>query len=130
MCTGFAAASLLAVARLPLPKVPKRRLPDPVQRKPHFLQTIFERRALPIALTGFVLAAAYSGITTFLSVYADELDLAKQASWFFVVFATMVVLPRPFTGRIFDRYGANVLVYPGILLFAAGMAGLGLAGSA
>lgn len=129
MCAGFALAALLAVLRLALPNPAPARPAVHTEAKPRFLQTIFERRALPVALTGLVLAFAYSGITTFISVYAEELELTAEAGLFFVFFALMIVLPRPITGRIFDRHGANVLVYPGIILFAAGTVILGLAGS-
>ena len=44
--------------------------------------------------------------------------------------ASTPVLPRPFTGRVFDRRGADVLVYPGIALFAAGTVALGFAQNA
>lgn len=134
LCAAFAAAALLAglPAKLPQPAAfaaAEATPTSPPPAAPSFLRSMFERRALPIALAGFILAFAYSGITTFISVYADELELAQSASWFFVTFALMIVLPRPITGRLFDRFGAHVLVYPGIALFAIGVAALGLADS-
>jgi MFS family permease len=132
LCAAFSAAALLASlpAKLPQPMAAAAAgASGAASDSPSFLRSMFERRALPIALAGFILAFAYSGITTFISVYAGELDLAKSASWFFVSFALMIVLPRPITGRLFDRFGAHVLVYPGIALFAIGIAALGLAGS-
>jgi MFS family permease len=133
LCAAFAAAALLASlpAKLPQPAAVAAagEASGSALAAPSFLRSMFERRALPIALAGFILAFAYSGITTFISVYAGELDLAKFASWFFVAFALMIVLPRPITGRLYDRYGAHVLVYPGIALFAVGIAALGYAGS-
>ncbi|NGZ74760.1 MFS transporter [Saccharibacillus alkalitolerans] len=89
-----------------------------------------EFRAVPIAAAGFLIAFAYGAISTFISVYAVSLGLKSTASYFFVVFAAVVLLSRPFTGRLFDRRGANVLVYPGIALFALGMIALSQAGSA
>ncbi|MBB3110737.1 MFS family permease [Paenibacillus phyllosphaerae] len=80
-----------------------------------------EPKALPIGLTGAVLAFSYGAITTFLSVYAKSLDLSAYASVFFAVFALMIVLSRPFTGKLYDRSGPNILVYPGLALFTVGM---------
>lgn len=83
---------------------------------------LFEASALPVAVVGLVVAFAYSGMATFISVYAGEIGLERYASWFFVCFALLIILPRPWTGRLYDRIGANKLVYPGIALFAIGVA--------
>jgi MFS family permease len=86
-----------------------------------------EPAALPVAIASAVLAFAYGSLSTFLSVYAVERNLGGYASYFFAVFAAMIVLTRPMTGRWFDRFGANALVYPGVFLFAAGMIALSFA---
>ncbi|MBO9608186.1 MAG: MFS transporter [Paenibacillaceae bacterium] len=83
--------------------------------------------AIPISLTGTLLAFAYGTISTFLSVYAKEIGFGAIASYFFMVFAATIVVSRPFTGRWYDRSGPNGLVYGGLLLFAGGMIWLGLA---
>ncbi|MFE8697308.1 MFS transporter [Cytobacillus sp. FJAT-53684] len=83
--------------------------------------SFFEKNAIPVSIVGGVLALAYSGILSFISVYASELGLLKAASFFFVVYAASIVLSRPFTGRWFDLYGENKIIYPSILLFAIGM---------
>lgn len=77
--------------------------------------------ALPISVTASVLAFSYGAITTFLSVYAKANGMGAYSSYFFMVFAAMIVLSRPFTGPLFDRSGPNVLVYPGLALFTLGM---------
>ncbi|MCC3374919.1 MFS transporter [Cohnella sp. REN36] len=82
---------------------------------------LIEIKALPVSLAGFVLAFSYSSLTSFISVYAQEIDLTRAASYFFVCFAVMIMLPRPLIGRIFDKHGENVLAYPGVLLFVIGM---------
>jgi MFS family permease len=81
----------------------------------------FEVKALPISLAGAVLAFSYGAISTFISVYAKALGMEQVASYFFMVFAAVILLSRPFTGKVFDRLGAHVLVYPGIFLFVGGM---------
>ncbi|HDR3502781.1 TPA: MFS transporter [Bacillus anthracis] len=82
---------------------------------------LLEPSSIPIALTGFVLAFSYSGILSFIPIYAKELGLADIASYFFILYALVVVISRPFTGKIFDRFGENVLVYPAIIIFTIGM---------
>src|SRR5699024_7189831 len=48
---------------------------------------------------------------------------------FFLVYAVVVLLTRPFTGKLMDLKGANIISYPGLLLFAAGMLLLAIANS-
>ena len=61
---------------------------------------LLEPSSIPIALTGFVLAFSYSGILSFIPIYAKELGLADIASYFFILYALVVVISRPFTGKI------------------------------
>ncbi|HEY9578082.1 MAG TPA: MFS transporter [Pseudobacillus sp.] len=82
---------------------------------------LFEFSALPIAIVGGFFSIVYASLLSFVSVYAEELHIGGVASYFFVVYAVVLLLSRPFTGKWFDQYGAHVIVYPSILLFAAGM---------
>lgn len=82
---------------------------------------LFDRKAAPFALSTFILACAYSGIPAFLSIYAKELGLIEIASYFFLVYALFLMIARPFTGRWSDNYGAKVIIYPCLALFAVGM---------
>ncbi|HTG70941.1 MAG TPA: MFS transporter [Candidatus Udaeobacter sp.] len=82
---------------------------------------LVERKAVPIALSGFVVAFAYSGLVTFMSVYAHEQAIDQYASYFFVCFGIMIVLPRPIVGKLLDQVGEHVIVYPSIAIFTIGM---------
>jgi len=84
-------------------------------------QDLFEKSAVKISLVGALFALVYSSILSFVSVFAKELGLVETASFFFVVYAIILLLSRPFTGKWFDLYGANIIIYPSILLFAIGM---------
>lgn len=83
--------------------------------------SLFEKTALPIAITGAFFAIIYSSIISFISVYANEIHLGHVASFFFVVYAIVLLVSRPFTGRWFDQFGANIIVFPGIVLFSIGL---------
>ncbi len=89
-------------------------------------QPMFEKAAMPISLTGAFFALAYSTVLSFMAVFAVERGLGSESSFFFLVFAVVLILSRPFTGRWFDQYGANVVIFPAILLFGLGMLSLGL----
>ena len=74
-----------------------------------------------ISLVAFFFALVYASIVSFVSVYAEELQLTEVASYFFVVYVIALIVSRPFTGKWFDQYGANVIMIPSIISFAIGM---------
>ncbi|MCP6530424.1 hypothetical protein NL480_27305, partial [Klebsiella pneumoniae] len=61
----------------------------------------------------------------FLNTYAIEINVVTAASFFFIVYATAVLATRPFTGRLIDRKGPNIVIYPTFILMAAGFLLLG-----
>jgi MFS family permease len=93
-------------------------------------RSLFEASAVPIALVGSFLALVYSALLSFVSIYANEIHLASVSSLFFVVYAVVLLLSRPFTGKWLDLYGPNVITYPSIILFAIGMFILSKSGGA
>jgi MFS family permease len=102
-------------------RAPKSEVNEKVQVSGFQWQNFFEGAAVPISIVGAFFAVVYSGILSFVSVYAKEIGLIEVSSFFFVVYAAVLLLSRPFTGRWFDLYGANVIIYPAIILFAIGM---------
>lgn len=82
---------------------------------------LIEIKAIPISLVGFLTSFAYSGIMSFISVYAKSVGLFESVSLFFVVFAAAMLLSRPYTGRLYDRSGPNAVIYPSLIIFAIGL---------
>ncbi|WP_449539246.1 MFS transporter [Ferdinandcohnia sp. Marseille-Q9671] len=111
-------------------KVPSITLGESVQEESSngklSFQDLFEVPAIRISIVGGLLGLVYSSILSFVSVYAQEIGLAEVSSFFFVVYAVVLLASRPFTGRWFDLYGANKIIYPSIILFAIGMMILGI----
>lgn len=87
-------------------------------------KNFIEPHAIPISLSGMFLSFAYSGILTFVPVYAKELGLVQASSYFYVVYAAMILLSRPLTGKLFDRMGGHVIVYPSVILYVIGLIAL------
>jgi MFS family permease len=85
------------------------------------MNNLLEKPVIPIALTGALMALAYAGVLSFVSVYANNLGIGGAASYFFVVYAVVLLISRPFTGKWFDQYGENVIVIPSIIVFGIGM---------
>ncbi|MFA4985555.1 MAG: MFS transporter [Candidatus Brocadiia bacterium] len=84
-----------------------------------------EVRAIPLALLLFFSAFMYSGIISFIPLYAEQFGLGSSAL-FFAVFAGGVLLSRPFSGRLFDRLGENIIIPPGLLAMCACVLLLGI----
>lgn len=85
------------------------------------LSNFIEMRAVPISLVALVIGFAYSGVMSFMTFYAKELDLVSAGSYFFIVYAIVVLMSRPFTGKLLDARGANIVVYPCLVIFTIGM---------
>lgn len=94
------------------------------------LSDYLEPKALPIAFITLGIAFSYSSVLSFLNSYAAERNLTEAASFFFVIYAVSILLSRPFTGRLMDIKGPNVIMYPGFILLAIGMLLLGTASNA
>jgi MFS family permease len=88
-----------------------------------------EPGAAPTAAIGALYSLGYAGIVTFLATLVSERDFGTVASLFFAVYALTVLVSRLFTGRLMDRRGANVVMLPAFLLFAAGLATIAVAGT-
>jgi len=85
------------------------------------LQDFIEKKAVPVSLMALMVSFAYASIMSFISTFAASKHMLSYASLFFVVFAISMMILRPVTGKIFDRKGANYVVYPALGLFALGL---------
>jgi MFS family permease len=94
------------------------------------IKNFIEPSAVSIAIVGGFLAIVYSALLSFVSVYANEIHVSEVSSLFFVVYAIILLMSRPFTGKWIDQYGPNVIVFPSIILFAIGMFVLSQSGGA
>lgn len=85
------------------------------------VSSFIEFKVLLIAGIGFLMGLSYSSVLAFLASYAETLHLVAISSFFFVVYAGIVTLTRPMSGRIFDRFGENYVMYPSYLFLAFGL---------
>lgn len=115
MIIGFFCALAVKVDEVSFEKEEKHKLT---------INDFLEKKSMPIATVGFFISFAYASILTFISVYAASLGLIKAASFFFVVYAIAMLIVRPFTGRIFDVIGPNVVIIPSIVIFGVGLISL------
>ncbi|WP_433595086.1 MFS transporter [Lysinibacillus xylanilyticus] len=116
-CACFA---LVAGLFVKLPK--KASMPErAIERKTSVkIGDFLESSAIPVSLISAFFGLIYSGIISFVSIYAKEQGLVEAAGFFFVVYAVVLLISRPFTGKWFDLFGPNMIIYPAILCFAGG----------
>lgn len=127
VCTLFSVITLIVIlfAKIPEANLTKEQL---LQMKNGFrFQDFFEKKALPISIIMIIMGIAYSGIVTFINSYALEINLADAASFFFIVYAVFLIISRPFTGKLLDLRGDNIVIYPALILFSISLILLGLA---
>ena len=119
LCLVIAVLGLLAATWLKVPEI------DPSHKEIRGLEFSFgrllEARAIPVAAVTFLGGLCYASVLAFINVYAAELDLVAAASFFFIVYSVVVLCSRPVTGRLMDRKGSSVVVYPCCVLLAAGL---------
>jgi MFS family permease len=88
---------------------------------------MIEPRALPYSLPLVGLAVVFGGIVSFISLYAVELGDSNLAGGFYFVYALALIVSRIVSGKLFDHKGSDVVVYPGIFCYIAGLTCLGWA---
>lgn len=125
MCALFSATSTIIplFANIPEAKISKKQLEA---MKGFNITDFLEAKAIPISIIIFLMGFSYSSVMSFLTSYAGSIDLIDVASVFFLVYAVFILISRPFTGRLFDLKGANLVVYPALITFALGLALLSL----
>jgi MFS family permease len=97
-------------------------------REPLFRRDVLEWRVLAMAVTLFLYAFGYGGITSFVALYADANGVTPRGLYF-TVFALTIVVSRPFLGRLADRTGHRRVFLPCLGLIAVGYLLLGAGGT-
>ena len=93
------------------------------------LTDFFSVHALPIAIVVVIVSIAYSSVLSFIQFFAQENNLVDAASFFFVVYAIAILLTRPFTGRIMDQRGENIVTIPAFICLVLGLFLISIANS-
>lgn len=95
------------------------------KKKPSFttlrLEDLLDTKALPIGILSGMVGFSYGSILSFVPVYAQSLGLSAFSSYFFLIFALLMIISRPYLGRAFDERGAHFVLLPSLILFALGL---------
>ena len=114
-----AALSIVALA-LMLPVRDSGRIAEARGRE-SLLESIIDRSTFGFSFFMFLVAFAYSSINAFINTYAIGKDLGFFVPFVFLVYSVTLIITRPITGRLMDRYGENVVLYPSIASMGAGL---------
>ncbi|MFN2444090.1 MAG: MFS transporter [Vicinamibacterales bacterium] len=90
--------------------------------------TLLEWRVLVVSITLFMYSFGYGGITSFVTLYADDNGVTPRALYF-TLFSLSIVCTRPFIGRFADRVGYKRVLFPCLSLVVLGFALLALGGT-
>lgn len=112
VCAGLACAILLAIrAGLPGPTSPERAVPTS-------WRTLLERRVLGLGVVMLLCGIVNSSVITFIDPATRGTPLAEVASWFFLIYAGVVLVWRPVGGVLQDRVGERAILGPCLAMLA------------
>ncbi|PWJ47092.1 MFS transporter [Faecalicatena contorta] len=89
---------------------------------------IYEKTSILPSVIMFLVCVTYGSITGFLSIYAAEAGI-QNIGVFFSVYAVTLLVSRPLSGKLTDRFGFSSVIYPGLLFLAGAMVLLSRAAS-
>lgn len=120
---GAVLITLIPLVAAPFMRLPRKPLSkgDRDKLTGFRLASFFEVSVLPISMMSFGVYLCYAGIMSFLVVYVQSISLPTAANWFFPVFAVTMIALRPFTGKLLDKRGPGILVYPALVSLAIGL---------
>ena len=89
---------------------------------------LLEWRVLLLSLSLFLYSFGFGAITSFSAVYADALGLSPK-SIYLTTLAVVILLTRPFSGKLADRIGYRLVFAPCLVFITGGLALLAVRGT-
>ncbi|RKD22848.1 MFS transporter [Ammoniphilus oxalaticus] len=93
---------------------------DEPERKGNFYAGLVERSSLFPSLLMLMISVTYGGIVSFITLFGKEVGIGN-VGWFFLGNAVVIMLTRPFAGKLFDMKGHAWVLLPGIICLASGV---------
>jgi MFS family permease len=89
---------------------------------------MIEWRVLILSFTLFLYSFGYGGITSFTALYADANGVAPKGIYL-TALALIILVTRPLSGRLGDRYGYRRVFLPCLVLITVGLGCLAFGGT-
>lgn len=87
------------------------------------VSNLYEKSAIMPTVMFFCIAITFSSISNFLPLYALQRGI-KDIGTFFSVYALAILISRPLSGKLVDRYGYDITIVPGMIFVLAAMVGI------
>jgi predicted MFS family arabinose efflux permease len=94
----------------------------------HHRRRLIEWRVLVLSATLFLYTFGYGGITSFTALYADA-NHVRPKGIYLTALAVVILVTRPMSGRLGDRFGYRRVFLPCLVLIAAGLSLLVMGGT-
>ncbi len=85
------------------------------------INRLLEVKAFPISLCVLLCAVGYVSIMSFYRLYAVEVDLTREFTYYFLFYGGFLLATRPLAGKLQDKYGDNIVCIPGIIAQTIGI---------
>lgn len=123
LCTAVVAIGAIASFLVPDSKKSKTEKGEikGVDKKPFDPRTILDPLTRKFSFFMLIMAVSYMPLNSFINNYAAELGMGYWAPFLFLVYAIGLVVTRPIAGKLFDKYGENLVIYPSIIFMAIGL---------
>ncbi|WP_255263075.1 MFS transporter [Priestia megaterium] len=93
---------------------------SPIQKE-SLVDYVFDKRAMLPCFLVMLFYCTYSGIVNFINGLGEEEHLGSKVSLFFLIIAAVIVIVRPFSGKIYDQKGHKYLIYPASICSIIGL---------
>jgi MFS family permease len=102
--------------RLPSDERAPRALHDGAEKA----RGVLEWRVLALSVTLFLYSFGYGGITSFAALYADAVGVTPKGIYL-TTLALAILVSRPFSGRVADRFGYRRILVPSLVVIVLGL---------
>ncbi|NLA88095.1 MAG: MFS transporter [Clostridiales bacterium] len=82
------------------------------------LERVFVTDVIIPTIIIFFITFAFSSINSFIVIYAGLMNI-DQIGLYFTAYAISLLISRPISGAVADKYGTDKTIIPGLLIFAA-----------
>jgi MFS family permease len=126
ICSVFALCSLISIFFI---KITNIELSDEQlmnMKKGLRFRDFFEVRSLSISAMFIIFGICYSSVSAFVSSYSEHMGMVDIASIFFLIYSVFILLSRPVSGKLLDKKGDNIVMYPAIIFFSTALLLLGI----
>jgi len=95
-------------------------------KKPKGISAFIEPKAVPVSLCILFTSFGFAAMISFYRMYAASINMAREFSILFPAYAAVLIVSRPITGKLQDKYGDDVVCYPSFAILPIGLALLAL----